>query len=126
MGEERLREATDALVASTALVTDRPRGSRHPRMPDILYPLDYGFLEGTTGGDGGGIDVWLGSLPDRRVADAVAAVDAFERDAEVTFLVACSPAEARLPLAIHNLHARTGLRLERPTGDGEPLENATT
>jgi inorganic pyrophosphatase len=28
----------------------------------MIYPLDYGYLEITTSSDGGGIDVWFGSL----------------------------------------------------------------
>jgi hypothetical protein len=53
--------ALDALVAASAVVVDRPRGSRHPRYPERTYPLDYGFLDGTRSGDGAGVDVWLGS-----------------------------------------------------------------
>jgi inorganic pyrophosphatase len=51
----------EQFVTSSQIVVDRPKGSLHPRFPDIIYPLDYGFLEGTTGGDGDGIDVWFGS-----------------------------------------------------------------
>ncbi len=51
----------DNLVASHTLVIDRPKGSQHPRYSDLVYPLDYGYLEGTTAIDGGGIDVWLGT-----------------------------------------------------------------
>lgn len=53
----------DELVQSGDLVIDRPQGSAHPRYPDIIYPLDYGYLAGTTAADGEGIDVWVGSLP---------------------------------------------------------------
>jgi inorganic pyrophosphatase len=49
----------EQFVTSSQVIVDRPKGSLHPRFPDIIYPLDYGFLEGTTGGDG--IDVWFGS-----------------------------------------------------------------
>jgi hypothetical protein len=37
----------DNLVLSHKLVIDRPKGSNHPDFRDSIYPLDYGFLEGT-------------------------------------------------------------------------------
>lgn len=53
--------ALDALVAQSRVVIDRPRGSAHPRYPHVVYPLDYGYLDGTSSMDGAGIDVWRGS-----------------------------------------------------------------
>ncbi len=52
--------ALETLAQSSALIIDRPKGSAHPRYPDMRYPLDYGYLAGTTSGDGAGIDVWDG------------------------------------------------------------------
>ena len=49
------------LLITNSLIIDRPKGSPHPRYPQMIYPLDYGYLENTTSADGGGIDVWLGS-----------------------------------------------------------------
>lgn len=41
-------QAMDKLVSESELVIDRPKGSRHPRYPDIKYQVDYGYLNGTT------------------------------------------------------------------------------
>lgn len=38
---------------------DRPLGSRRPRHPDLVYPLNSGFVSGTVSGDGAGVDVSL-------------------------------------------------------------------
>lgn len=38
---------------------DRPLGSAHPRHPDLVYPVNYGFLPGVTGGDGEEQDVYV-------------------------------------------------------------------
>lgn len=38
---------------------DRPIGSHHPRHPDIVYPVNYGYVEGITGGDGEEQDVYV-------------------------------------------------------------------
>ena len=37
---------------------DRPLGSSHPQH-GFIYPVNYGFLPGTTGGDGEELDAYL-------------------------------------------------------------------
>jgi inorganic pyrophosphatase len=58
-----------------------------------VYPLDYGYLEGTMSGDGQGIDVWLGASGDRGVTGVLSTIDLPKRDIEVKVLLGCSPAE---------------------------------
>ncbi len=41
------------------VAVDRPLGSRHPEHPDLLYPVNYGYAEGVTGGDGEAQDVYI-------------------------------------------------------------------
>jgi inorganic pyrophosphatase len=48
------------------MVVDHPSGSVHPRYTDIVYPANYGCLEGTVSVDGAGIDVWVGASGDPR------------------------------------------------------------
>ena len=38
---------------------DRPIGSRHPRHPDMIYPINYGYVEGIIAGDGEEQDVYV-------------------------------------------------------------------
>ena len=38
---------------------DRPYGSRHPKFPDMIYPLNYGYMEGIIGGDGEEQDAYI-------------------------------------------------------------------
>lgn len=38
---------------------DRPLGSAHPKHPDLIYPVNYGFIPGVLGGDGEETDVYL-------------------------------------------------------------------
>ena len=52
----------ERLVAESNLVIDRPKGTTHWRYPDYVYPMDYGYLEGTSSMDGDGIDVWIGTV----------------------------------------------------------------
>ncbi|MGQ9841819.1 MAG: inorganic pyrophosphatase [Anaerolineae bacterium] len=116
--------ALDELVSTSRLVIDRPRGSAHPRYPDITYPLDYGYLADTTAADGDGIDVWLGSLPERRVTGIISTVDLHKRDAELKLLLGCTPDEARSALAAHQNGSQAGILLWRDPENSRVVQNA--
>lgn len=103
----------DALAAASTLVIDRPKGSRHPRYPELIYPYDYGYLEDTLAPDGGGIDCWIGSLPEKTIGAVICAVDLEKRDAEIKLLLGCTPAEAQQILASHNHGTQAGILIER-------------
>lgn len=104
----------DQLVATSKIVVDRPQGSAHPRQSDIIYPLDYGYLAGTTAGDGDGIDVWLGSLPARALTGILCTADVRKRDAEIKLLLGCTAAEAALIEAFLNGHGLGCVAILRP------------
>ena len=38
---------------------DRPVGSHHPRFSDMVYPINYGYIEGVIAGDGQEQDVYV-------------------------------------------------------------------
>lgn len=40
------------------VTVDRPLGSKHPEY-DMIYPVNYGYAEGVTGGDGEEQDVYI-------------------------------------------------------------------
>ena len=61
----------DRLVQESTVVVDRPRGACHPRFPELVYPMDCGYLAETRTTDDGGVDVWLGSLAEWRVTSAL-------------------------------------------------------
>lgn len=56
-----LWDICDQLIATHEIVIDRPKASAHPRFPEFIYPVDYGFLKGTVGGDGDPIDIYVGT-----------------------------------------------------------------
>lgn len=41
------------------VIVDRPAGSVHPQYPDLIYPLNYGYVKGIYGGDGEYQDVYI-------------------------------------------------------------------
>lgn len=103
----------DSLVAASAIKIERPRGTAHPRYPSSSYPLDYGFLEGTRSSDGGEIDVWIGSLQEKRATAVILCVDLEKRDAEVKVLLGCTPQEAQAILAWHNSGGQAAMLIDR-------------
>ena len=94
-------QALDRLVAESTIVIDRPKGSAHPRFPDFIYRVDYGYLKGTSSIDGAGIDVWVGS--GEKTVDAVMCiVDLMKRDSEIKILIGCTEEEKAIIYETHN------------------------
>ena len=78
------------LIETNPIILDRPKGRAHPRYPVLIYPLDYGFLENTSAGDGDGIDVWIGSIPTKTLTGILCTFDRLKRDAEIKLLIGCT------------------------------------
>lgn len=95
-------EAIDTLVKESKVVIDRPKDSSHPRFPDMVYPVDYGYLENTTSPDGNGIDVYQGTGFSRKVDAVLCTVDLVKRDSEIKLLIGCTTEEKRIILDFHN------------------------
>lgn len=113
-------ESLDQLVATSEIVIDRPKGSRHPRNPSVVYPLDYGYLDETVAIDGGGIDVWIGSQSDRRVVGILTSADLLKRDAEIKILLGCSEDEMTLASETSNNGLQASMLIRR----GSPAQNS--
>ena len=94
--------ALDTLIASCEMVIDRPKGSAHPRFPDFIYPVDYGYLKGSSSMDGAGIDLWLGTAPEKCLDAIVCIVDLMKKDSEIKLLIGCTEEEKALIREIHN------------------------
>ena len=105
----------DALIGSSELVIDRPKGFSRPHAPAIVYPLDYGYLKGTSSGDGEGIDVWRGSLPAGRLDAVVCTVDVRKRDAEIKLLLGCTVAEKHAICDFHRSEFTSAILVNRLT-----------
>ena len=94
-------EALDKLVSNSEIVIDRPRGSAHPRFPNFIYKVDYGYLKDTASMDGGGIDVWVGS-GDKKIDAIMCIVDLVKRDSEIKILLGCTEEEKLEVYKTHN------------------------
>lgn len=93
--------ALDELVKSSDIVIDRPKGTTHPRFPDFVYKVDYGYLKETASMDGAGIDVWVGT--DEKKIDAIMCiVDLMKKDSEIKILIGCTEEEKQIIYQTHN------------------------
>ena len=89
------------LAVTTPITIDRPKGTAHPRYPEVIYPLDYGYLENTTAADGGGIDVWIGSLGPQTLTGILCTFDRLKRDMEIKFLLGCTSTDLQVIQQFH-------------------------
>jgi inorganic pyrophosphatase len=114
--DDRFWSAVEVLVESSEIKIDRPKGSSHPRHPDVVYPLDYGYLMGTQAGDQSGIDLWIGRDEGRHVTGVLCTIDLDKGDAEVKILLGCTKDDAREILAFHNQGSQSGMLIMRCFG----------
>lgn len=105
-------DALEKLMAEHEVVVDRPKGSRHPRYPNIVYPVDYGYLRGTTAVDGNAIDIFVGTGPEAGVDGVVCTVDLLKNDAEIKILYRCLPEEIEAVLRLLNNDYMSALLVE--------------
>ena len=92
----------DELVQKSEIVIDRPKGTAHPKFPNFIYRVDYGYLKDTTSMDGGGIDVWVGSKTDKEITGIICIVDMLKRDSEIKILIGCTEEETAIVYETHN------------------------
>ncbi|MGC5329160.1 hypothetical protein [Micromonospora sp. DT62] len=86
-------EQLDELITAGTITIDRPRGTPHPKVPEYVYPMDYGYVDGTDGGDGSGIDVWVGRSPGLRATALICTYDAVKRNSELKVAWDCVGSE---------------------------------
>ncbi len=51
--------ALSLLGKKVTVKIDRPKGTPHPDYKDTIYPINYGYIEGTLSGDGEPIDAYI-------------------------------------------------------------------
>lgn len=115
MPSDKFWAAIDHLIATSTVVIDRPKGSRHPTVPEAIYPVDYGYLDGTVAGDGDGIDIWIGSVRPGLLTGVVCTVDRAKRDAEIKLLVGCTHGEQVAILRFLNTGGMSALLVSPPS-----------
>jgi inorganic pyrophosphatase len=108
----------DDLIKTSKIVIDRPKGKPHPRYPDLIFPLDYGYLEGTTAIDGSGIDLWIGTAKHRKLTAIGCTIDMKKKDSEIKLIIGCTDEEIAIIEKFHNQMYQSGIIIRRGNGGG--------
>ena len=99
--DEDFWKALDELVSNSEIMIDRPKGTRHPKYPNFIYKVDYGYLQNTSSMDGAGIDVWVGSA-EKKIDAIICTVDLMKKDSEIKILIGCTEEEIAIVYETHN------------------------
>lgn len=99
--DESFWKVLDQLVSNSEIVIDRPKGTQHPKYPDFIYKVDYGYLQNTSSMDGAGIDVWVGSA-ENKIDAIICTVDLMKKDSEIKILIGCTEEEKTIVYETHN------------------------
>ncbi|NLC96682.1 MAG: Inorganic pyrophosphatase [Erysipelotrichaceae bacterium] len=93
----------DTLFLSTELKVTRQKGERHPIYNNLIYPVDYCHLEGTSGNSESGlICVYKGSIDTNRIDAVVVSVDILKKDMDTKLISGCSEIEEAAVLRFLN------------------------
>ncbi len=106
----------DELIHNSKMVIDHPRDKPHPNYPRMIFPLDYGYLEGTQAMDGGGIDVWVGTAKKRQLTAIACTVDTLKKDAEIKLIIGGTKAEIAAIERFSNSMYMSAVIVKRPAG----------
>lgn len=83
----------DELVSDTKIMINRPKGTQHPRNKDFIYMVDYGYLQHTSSMNGQSIEVYRGSLDDKKVCGVLVTVNIAKKESETKLLIGCTDEE---------------------------------
>jgi inorganic pyrophosphatase len=67
----------------------------------VVFPVDYGYLEGTFSMDGEGIDVFVGSDSGDMVDSILCTIDLVKRDSEIKVLLGCTEEDKQAILRLY-------------------------
>lgn len=106
-------ESLEKLVKDHEIIIDRRKGQPHPKYPDFIYAVDYGYLKGTTAVDGNGIDIFVGSKKRKKVDGIICTVDTLKNDTEIKIMYACTNREIKVALRVLNEKYMRAIYIQR-------------
>lgn len=108
-------EQWEGIIKSNKIVIDRAKDTPHPHYPKRVYPIDYGYITNTKGGDNEEIDIFVGTSKGGLVG-AILTVDRIKNDKEIKLLWNTSKVEAEAALKFVNYGGMTGTLVWRKSG----------
>ena len=82
----------EKLIAENGVFIERKSGTCHPKYPDFVYIVDYGYIRGTQSQDGNEIDIFVGTC-NNGVIGCLVTLDLYKKDSEIKVLFNCNDDE---------------------------------
>ena len=83
----------DSIYLASSVVIVQHAGTSHPNYQNLIYPVDYGYLNETLSQDSLGISVYKGSISTHIIDAMLVSADILKKDIEVKLLLGCNPEE---------------------------------
>lgn len=83
----------DTLIMSSQLILDKPKGTVHHQYANLIYPVDYGYLQDTFSVDTAPIYAYKGTLPTDEANAIIVSADILKKDCVAKILIGCTDAE---------------------------------
>lgn len=89
-------------IIQNGTTIERPKNTSHPKWNNMIYPVNYGYINNTASSDGAEIDIWIGSEPNPKVVGVINIVDIVKCEAEIKVLYGCTEDEMAAIYKFHN------------------------
>ena len=83
----------DKIVLENEIIIDMKKGTKHPKYENLVYVVDYGYIKNTKSMDNGGIDIFVGSNPNKKIDAILCVIDLVKSDSEIKILLGCTEKE---------------------------------
>ncbi|MDR1418697.1 MAG: hypothetical protein LBI80_06075 [Endomicrobium sp.] len=113
INNEKFFKTLEQLIEQNGITLDRPKGTSHPRFPDLIYPIDYGYINGTTSQDGSGIDLIRGTADNFKVVGVICSLDTVKKDSEIKVLFNCTEENIKTAMMMFNNDFLRGILFRR-------------
>lgn len=89
-------EKLDFLLENNKICIDRKKGTKHLKYPNIIYPLDYGYIKNTTSMNNNGIDIIVGTNEQCGIQGILCTIDLLKNDSEIKIVYNCTEKEIKI------------------------------
>jgi inorganic pyrophosphatase len=102
------------LLKNNKIVIDRPKGTSHPKYHEMIYPLDYGYVENTKSMDKNEIDIFIGSISNESILGIICTFDKCKNDSEIKIMYNCTESDLNIVLAFLNSKYLSAIFIRNP------------
>jgi inorganic pyrophosphatase len=119
----RFFESLEKVIRENGVTIDRPKGSAHPRFLDLIYPIDYGYVNETRSQDGQGIDIFSGDGESLGIVGIICSFDGMKKDSEVKILYNCTEENIQTAIKMMNNRLMCGIFVRREKQKSQNLQS---